>query len=251
MKGRSSSSMRSSSSSLRSGSPTQRFLSPSPSPTSRRSFSPSDDFVDFLDTPKSHRRRRTSGRKVRASQVVNPDVIDRLDTASRFSYHHEGPYDAVYAERNKHIRSSPLDALRESNEEALKATPPYMVADAIGRRRPLDGVAYYPSGYTDREGQTYDYQEGPNMMVPAPVGYPPARGLSDSTLTCSRGIPTMISGMIRSTIRRRSRFLCCGTFSGESPDCHHDRLPGWILWQDTGRLYSKIFLWFYLTIAYA
>ncbi|KAL4752117.1 hypothetical protein BDW72DRAFT_75214 [Aspergillus terricola var. indicus] len=166
----------SSSSSLGSGSPYQRFLSPSPSPTRstrRRGRTPSvlsADYVyaDILFDASQHsrgRRSRRSGQNVRRSQLVNPDVIDRMDTAAQFSYHHEGPYDAVYPERNRISIHSPLDALRESNEEALKATPRHMIADAIGRRRPLDGVAFYPSGYTDPEGQTYDYEEGPNLMA--------------------------------------------------------------------------------------
>ncbi|KAL4989830.1 hypothetical protein BDW68DRAFT_175585 [Aspergillus falconensis] len=163
-------------SSLGSGSPYQRFLSPSPSPTrsaKRRGHSPpvpSADYVyaEFLFDASQHnrgRRRRHSGKNVRRSQLVNPDVIDRMDTAAQFSYHHEGPYDAVYPERNRISIHSPLDALRESNEEALKATPHHMIVDAIGRRRPLDGVAFYPPGHTDREGQTYDYEEGPNLMA--------------------------------------------------------------------------------------
>ncbi|KAL5001632.1 hypothetical protein BDV10DRAFT_182197 [Aspergillus recurvatus] len=163
-------------SSLRSGSPYQRFLSPSPSPTrstrrrGRAPSVPSTDYVyaDFLFDASQHNRgrpSRLSGQNVRRSQIVNPDFIDRLDTAAQFSYHHEGPYDAVYPERNRISIHSPLDALRESNEEALKATPHHMIADAIGRRRPLDGVAFYPPGHTDREGQTYDYEEGPNLMA--------------------------------------------------------------------------------------
>ncbi|KAL4802978.1 hypothetical protein BDV18DRAFT_48055 [Aspergillus unguis] len=169
MRRRSSPSLGSRSSSLRSESPVQRFLSPEPSPHYRQSYyRPSDELDNFfLDAPQYHRRqrRRTSGKKARASQVVSPDIIDRLDTASRVSYHHEGPYDAVYSERNKHRRSSPLDALRESNAEALKATPPHMIADAIDRRRPLDGVAFFPPGHTDRMGKTYDYEEGQNMFT--------------------------------------------------------------------------------------
>ncbi|RDW81692.1 uncharacterized protein DSM5745_05249 [Aspergillus mulundensis] len=169
----------SSSSSIGSASPYQRFLSPSPSPTRstrRLGRSPSVPPADFayaecLFDASQHsrgRRSRRPGRNLRHSQLVSPDVIDRLDTASQFSYHHEGPYDAVYPERNRISLHSPLDAVRESNEEALKATPHHKIADAINRRRPLDGIAFYPSGYTDREGQTYDYEEGHNMMADFP-----------------------------------------------------------------------------------
>ncbi|KAL2870046.1 uncharacterized protein BJX67DRAFT_304192 [Aspergillus lucknowensis] len=149
--------------------PYQRFLSPSPTRSSisrRRSSSiPSSDYSDFLDASQHYRGRRHPTRHVRQAQLVNPDIIDRLDTASRVSYHHEGPYDAVYPERNKITTHSPLEALRESNAEALKATPYHKIADSIEKHRPLDGVAYFPPGYTDQEGQTYDYEEGYNMMT--------------------------------------------------------------------------------------
>ncbi|KAL3465304.1 hypothetical protein BJX64DRAFT_285559 [Aspergillus heterothallicus] len=153
--------------------PYRRFVSPSPSRSSvsrrRSSSTTASDCSDFLDIPHQPRGRhhstRPRGESQLVSQLVNPDIIDRLDTTSRFSYHHEGPYDAVYPERNRTVDQSPLEALRESNAEALKATPEHKIADAIERHRPLDGVAYYPPGHTDQEGQTYDYQEGYNMMT--------------------------------------------------------------------------------------
>ncbi|KAI9374406.1 hypothetical protein BJX61DRAFT_498635 [Aspergillus egyptiacus] len=151
-------------------SPYECFLSPSPirsSPGRSRSPSVPSDYSGFLGISHNepHCGRRRSTRNRRASQVVTPDVIDRLDTAARVFYHHEGPYDAVYPERNMDRRQSPIEALRESNAEALKATPRHKIADALNRHRPLDGVAYYPPGHTDNEGQTYEYEEGYNMMT--------------------------------------------------------------------------------------
>ena len=96
--------------------------------------------------------------------LVNPDVIDRLDSASFYQYHHEGPYDAVYAERNYHTKQSPVEAVKNSTAEALKATPKDKIRDCIDSHRPLDGVAFYPPGHTDMEGRTYEYEEGTNMM---------------------------------------------------------------------------------------
>jgi hypothetical protein len=96
---------------------------------------------------------------------VNPDIIDQLDNVSTVQYHHEGPYDAVYPERNRCSQRSPIDALKESNEETLRATPMYKIIDSIKSHRPLDGVAYYPPGTTDPEGHTYQYSEGDNMMT--------------------------------------------------------------------------------------
>lgn len=96
--------------------------------------------------------------------IVQPDIIDRLDNVSNFSYHHEGPYDATRPERNRFSQSSPLEAVKESNAEALRATPHHKIADALNSHRPLDGVAFYPPGTMDRNGQEYSYEEGSNMM---------------------------------------------------------------------------------------
>lgn len=158
-----------SNSSLGSNNPYQRFLSPSPTRSSmsyrRSSPIPPPDYDDIMYEAPHHRRgRRRSGQKLRHSQIVSPDIIDRLDSAALFSYHHEGPYDAVYPERNRITRESPIEALRESNAEALRATPHHKIADSVNRQRPLDGVAYFPPGHTDPEGQTYDYEEGYNLM---------------------------------------------------------------------------------------
>lgn len=96
---------------------------------------------------------------------VYPDVIDQLDNVGSVQYHHEGPYDAVYPERNRCSLGSPIEALKESNEETLRATPMYKIMDCIRHHRPLDGVAYYPPGTTDPQGHTYQYAEGDNMMA--------------------------------------------------------------------------------------
>jgi hypothetical protein len=95
---------------------------------------------------------------------VNPDIIDELDDVTSYSYHHEGPYDAVCPERNRVSHNSPLEAVRESNEEALRATPRDKIIDSLHSHRPLDGTAFFPPGTTDRDGQTYEYEEGSNMM---------------------------------------------------------------------------------------
>ena len=96
---------------------------------------------------------------------VHADIIDRLDDVSGLQYHHEGPYDAACAEKNQSGQSSPVAALSHSNAEILKATPPYKIDDCLHSHRPLDGVAFYPPGATDPEGNTYDYSEGSNMHM--------------------------------------------------------------------------------------
>ncbi|KAJ5664625.1 hypothetical protein N7462_011438 [Penicillium macrosclerotiorum] len=110
------------------------------------------------------RRRRPRHAYSRLSRLVNPDIIDELDDVTAYSYHHEGPYDAVCPERNRVSQHSPLEAVRESNEEALRATPRDKIIDSLHSHRPLDGTAFFPPGTADRDGHVYDYEEGINMM---------------------------------------------------------------------------------------
>ncbi|KAJ5766268.1 uncharacterized protein N7511_003884 [Penicillium nucicola] len=170
-------------SSMRSNNPYARYMSPAPSGYSRRARSDSVSSAPsiwYSGTPEHHpveprrsqdpsvpRRRRTTHnphKPSRHSQLVQPDIIDQLDDVSLFSYHHEGPYDAARPERNRISQYSPLEAVKESNAEALRATPQHKIADALNSHRPLDGVAFYPPGTTDRSGQEYQYEEGSNMM---------------------------------------------------------------------------------------
>jgi hypothetical protein len=58
-------------------------------------------------------------------------------------YHHEGPYDAALIARNSSWEMSPLAAVSDTTEEALKATPRENVIDAVERHRPLDGTAVW------------------------------------------------------------------------------------------------------------
>lgn len=95
---------------------------------------------------------------------MDPDIIDKLDDVTAFSYHHEGPYDAVRPERNRILEQSPLEAVKDSNAEALRATPREKIIDCLNSHRPLDGTAFYPPGTTDETGHTYEYEEGANMM---------------------------------------------------------------------------------------
>jgi Pal1 cell morphology protein len=150
--------------------------SPASSDGHRRpnSSSPSlSELVDFIrfEGRKGHPHRASIGSHNNHHHAahrrfrVRPDIIDRLDDVSGPQYHHEGPYDAACAERNNCSQSSPVAALRDSNAEILKATPPYKIDDCLRRHRPLDGVAFYPPGTTDLEGNTYRYYEGSNVMT--------------------------------------------------------------------------------------
>lgn len=96
---------------------------------------------------------------MQGQSVISPDIIDRLDDILRYPYHHEGPYDPVYSERNCSKSTSPLEALAYSNGQALIATPPEKVRDCLDKHHPLDGVAFYPAGKADPTGHTYLYDE--------------------------------------------------------------------------------------------
>jgi hypothetical protein len=129
-----------------------------------------NEFRESIKQQQDIQRRKTqrssnSKRRSHRRNRVNPDVIDQLDNVNFLQYHHEGPYDAVYPERNVCSKRSPLEAVKDSNEETLRATPMYKIIDSVERHRPLDGVAFYPPGTTDEEGQTYMYTEGDNMMA--------------------------------------------------------------------------------------
>ncbi|KAI9714231.1 MAG: hypothetical protein M1812_006452 [Candelaria pacifica] len=100
---------------------------------------------------------------LRKKYIPGTDTIDNLDTTGGY-YHHEGPFDAALLSRNLRLTSSPVDALRTSNAEALKATPRENIQDSIERHRPLDGVAFVPPGLTDKFGRTYTYEEGADLQ---------------------------------------------------------------------------------------
>lgn len=101
---------------------------------------------------------------LRKKGQVGADSVDRLDNLTD-TYHHEGPYDATLLARNTDYTNSPVEAVSATNEEALKATRREMIKDSVEKHRPLDGVAIVPPGHADRDGNTYNYQEGTDMMI--------------------------------------------------------------------------------------
>lgn len=105
----------------------------------------------------SHRRRR--------SKQLPTDTIDSLDnSAIGGSYHHDGPYDATLASRNKNKLYSPVEAVKDSNIEALKATPREYIQDSLTKHVPLQGTATIPAGMADMRGRVMDYREGADLM---------------------------------------------------------------------------------------
>ncbi|KAI4706317.1 hypothetical protein J4E89_009051 [Alternaria sp. Ai002NY15] len=101
---------------------------------------------------------------LRKKNFQGADVIDRLDKAPFGRYHHEGPYDAASLARNRVEKYSPLAAVKDSNEEALRATPRENIVDSVQRHRPLEGVAIVPPGMADRFGRVLNYEEGADLM---------------------------------------------------------------------------------------
>ena len=117
-----------------------------------------------LDTLAKEKALADKSRHSTRKHRIRPDSIDNLDDSSLNSYHHGGPYDAtLFARNNTH--QSPLQATADTNAEALKATPKERVIDSIQGHRPLDGVANYAPGQMDRNGHTYNYEQGENMMT--------------------------------------------------------------------------------------
>lgn len=150
-------------------SPTINVAGSSSAPGRRRGDSlperyPGDKSHRPLDTIKRDEKVAHRAPHLRKHHQIRPDTIDQLDVVGG-NYHHEGPFDATYMARNTSYISSPLEALARSNEEALKATPREKIVDSVERHRPLDGVAIYPPGEVDRNGQVYNYEPGENLMI--------------------------------------------------------------------------------------
>jgi len=101
---------------------------------------------------------------LRKHHIPGPDTIDSLDTIGG-AYHHEGPFDATLLARNTSFLHSPLEAVADSNQEAIRATPRENIQDSLERHRPLDGIAVVPSGMPDKFGRTLNYEEGTDLMI--------------------------------------------------------------------------------------
>ncbi|KAJ4297011.1 hypothetical protein N0V88_003927 [Collariella sp. IMI 366227] len=95
------------------------------------------------------------------------DTIDSLDHSGPLpdvTYHHEGPFDATMKARNINKKYAPVEAVKETNMEALKATPAEYVQDSLQKHVPLQGTAVVPPGMRDLSGRTMEYEEGADLM---------------------------------------------------------------------------------------
>lgn len=100
---------------------------------------------------------------LKKKHIPGADLIDSLDNIGG-PYHHGGPYDATLLARNTSFQNSPVAAVRESNDMALKATPREYVQDSIKKHVPLQGTAIIPPGERDLAGRRMEYEEGADMM---------------------------------------------------------------------------------------
>lgn len=124
---------------------------------------PGDPSVRPLETIRKDTKTAYRTPHLRKKNFQGADIIDRLDKTTS-SYHHEGPYDAANISRNLIWKNSPVAAVADSNEEALRATPRENIIDSISRHRPLEGTANLPPGIPDRFGRVLDYQEGTDLQ---------------------------------------------------------------------------------------
>lgn len=112
---------------------------------------------------KNHRKRSSIPGKGHRPRPSITDPIDNLDTIGG-PYHHGGPYDATLASNNLREKYSPLAAVRDSNMEAIRATPREFIADSLNKHVPLQGTALIPSGARDMSGDVMEYEEGADLM---------------------------------------------------------------------------------------
>lgn len=101
---------------------------------------------------------------LRKQNITPTDQIDFLDNITGMAYHHDGPYDATLAARNKDPKYAPVEAVKVGNWEALKATPYEKLQDSLTKHVPLSGTAVIPPGEEDFAGRTMNYEEGADLM---------------------------------------------------------------------------------------
>ncbi|KAI0895908.1 hypothetical protein F4806DRAFT_75390 [Annulohypoxylon nitens] len=118
-----------------------------------------------LDAIKRANKAANRAPHLRKKNIASADTIDFLDnTGFGGAYHHDGPYDATLASRNRDKRYAPVEAVKYGNSEALKATPREMIMDSLERHVPLQGTAIIPPGHRDFSGHVMDYEEGADLM---------------------------------------------------------------------------------------
>lgn len=102
---------------------------------------------------------------LKKKHMPGADTIDVLDKSMIGGvYHHEGPYDATLLARNTSHQSSPVEAVRKTNAEAIRATPRENIKDSLDKHMPLQGTAVIPPGMAGLDGREMQYEEGADLM---------------------------------------------------------------------------------------
>lgn len=141
--------------------------------SSLRERYPGDKSTHPLAEIKSEDKKAYRSPHLNKNALPGADLIDQLDPAiGGRSYHHEGPFDAALMSRNRDPKYAPVNALKSSNEEAIRATPRENIKNAVDRHEPISGVANVPPGMPDEFGRRYNYHEGTDMMHEPTSGDP-------------------------------------------------------------------------------
>ena len=118
-----------------------------------------------LDQLRKETKAANRAPHLRKKHLPGADIIDSLDRSMLGGpYHHEGPYDATLLARNTSYKSSPVEAVRGTNEEAIRATPREKIKDSLDRHVPLQGTAVIPPGMAGVDGKPMEYEEGADLM---------------------------------------------------------------------------------------
>lgn len=125
---------------------------------------PGDTSHRPLDQIRRETKKANRSHHLRKGNIPATDEIDQLGTILGPAFHHDGPYDATLAARNRDKRYAPVEAVKSTNAEALKATPRENVQDSLQKHMPLQGTAVIPPGMPDMEGRRMSYEEGADLQ---------------------------------------------------------------------------------------
>lgn len=118
-----------------------------------------------LDQIRKEQRAADRAPHLKVQKYPNTDTIDGLDSTTFGGvYHHGGPYDATLASRNHIKKYSPVEAVKDSNEKALQATPREYIEDSLRKHVPLQGTSFVPPGFPAMSGQVMMYEEGSDLQ---------------------------------------------------------------------------------------
>jgi hypothetical protein len=140
---------------------------------------PGDNSHRPLDQIRRETKKANRSHHLRKGSIPATDEVDQLGTVLGPAFHHDGPYDATLAARNRDKRYAPIEAVKSTNAEALKATPRENVQDSLQKHVPLQGTAVIPPGMTDMSGRRMSYEEGADLQREWNAGGGPYKRYAD------------------------------------------------------------------------